>query len=109
MLIKALVTATVSGVLDALLPAFERASGHTVERWDATAGKVRDKLIEGALADVAFPTGSVIADIEKAGRIVVPSRKVLARSSLGVAIRKGAAKPDLAAQKVEKFVGMTGR
>ena len=93
--IKALVTATVSGVLDALVPAFERASGHTVERWDATAGKVRDKLLEGAAADVAFVTGSVIADVEKAGRIVLASKVALARSALGVAIRKGAPKPDL--------------
>ena len=93
--INALVTATVSGVLDALVPAFERASGHTVERWDATAGKVRDKLLEGAAADVAFVTGSVIADVEKAGRIVLPSKVALARSALGVAIRKGAPKPDL--------------
>lgn len=96
MIIKALVTATVSGVLDALLPEFEKKTGHAVERWDATAGKVRDKLLEGAAADVAFVTGSVIADVEKAGRIVVPSKVVLARSPLGVAIRKGASKPDLA-------------
>ena len=100
MIIKALVTATVSGVLDALLPEFEKKSGHTVERWDATAGKVRDRLLEatsvdGAAADVAFVTASVIADVEKSGRIVVPSKVVLARSPLGVAIKKGAVKPDL--------------
>lgn len=100
MIIKTLVTATATGVLDALLPEFEKKTGHTVERWDATAGKVRDKLLEGAqlgggAADVAFVTGSVIADVEKAGRIVGPGKVVLARSPLGVAIRKGAAKPDL--------------
>ena len=98
MIIKALVTATVTGVLDALLPEFEKKSGHTVERWDATAGKVRDKLLEGGPADVAFVTGSVIADVEKAGRIVVSSKAVLARSPLGVAIKRGAAKPDLGSE-----------
>lgn len=98
MLIRTLVTATVSGVLDALVPSFERATGHKVERWDATAGKVRDRLLEGAPADVAFVTGSVIADVEKAGRIDVASRLVLARSALGVAIRKGTAKPDLSSE-----------
>lgn len=98
MLIKALVTATVSGVLDALVPEFERQSGHTVERWDATAGKVRDKLLEGAAADVAFVTGSVIADVENAGRIVMPTKVLLARSKLGVAIKRGAAKPVLSTE-----------
>lgn len=94
-IIKAIVTATVSGVLDALLPEFEKKSGHTVERWDATAGHVRDKLLEGAPADVAFVTGSVIAAVEQAGRIDTSSKVVLARSPLGVAIRQGAPKPAL--------------
>ena len=95
MRINILATATVSGVLDALLPEFERTSGHTISRWDATAGKVRDRVLEGGPADVAFVTGSVIADVEKAGRLVEGSKVVLARSPLGVAIKKGAAKPDL--------------
>ncbi len=95
MQVKALVTATVSGVLDQLLPGFEHTSGHAIERWDATAGKVRDRLLEGPPADVAFVTASVIAEVEKAGRIDVASKVVLARSPLGVAIPAGATKPDL--------------
>jgi molybdate transport system substrate-binding protein len=96
MAISALVTATVSGVLDALLPAFEHRTGESVERWDATAGKVRDRLLEGTPADVAFVTGSVIAEVEKAGRILLPTKVILARSPLGVAIRRGSPRPDLA-------------
>ena len=95
---KALVTATVSGLLDALLPEFEVKSGVTVERWDATAGKVRDKLLEGGPADVAFVTASVIAEVEKAGRLVMPTKVVLARSKLGVAIRKGEPRPAIATE-----------
>lgn len=98
MIIKTLVTATVSGVLDALVPEFEMRTGYQVERWDATAGKVRDRLLEGAAADVAFVTGSVIADVEKAGRIDVASKVVLARSPLGIAVRKGAAPIDLGSE-----------
>lgn len=98
MLIKALVTATVSGVLDALVPEFERQTGHTVERWDATAGRVRDKLLEGGPADVAFVTASVIAEVEQAGRLVMPTKVVLARSKLGVAIRKGGEKSALSSE-----------
>lgn len=100
--ISVLATATVSGVLDALLPGFERATGHPVARWDATAGKVRDRILEGAQADVGFITGSVIADVEKAGRIVPASKVVLARSPLGVAIRVGADKPDLSSEDAVK-------
>lgn len=98
MVIQALVTATVSGVLDALVPDFERQTGHRVERWDATAGKVRDRLLEGTPADVAFVTGSVIADVEKAGRLVMPTKVVLARSKLGVAIKHGRPKPALSSE-----------
>ena len=100
--IKVFATATVSGLLDALLPEFERSSGYTITRWDATAGKVRDRILEGGLADVAFITASVIADVEKSGRIVSGSKVVLARSPLGVAVRKGAAKPDLSSEDAVK-------
>ncbi len=100
--INILATATVSGVLDALLPGFEATSGHTISRWDATAGKVRDRVLEGGAADVAFVTGSVIADVEKAGRLIESSKVVLARSPLGVAIKKGAAKPDLSNEEAIK-------
>jgi molybdate transport system substrate-binding protein len=113
MQISILATATVSGVLDALLPEFERATGHTVVRWDATAGKVRDRILEGAPgnpgADVGFITGSVIADVEKAGRIVPASKVVLARSPLGVAIRKGAPRPDLSSEDAIKALIGTAR
>lgn len=98
MIISALVTATVTGVLDALVPAFESASGHRVERWDATAGRVRDRLLEGSPADVAFVTGSVIADIEKARCLDVATKVVLARSKLGVAIRQGSPAPALSSE-----------
>lgn len=96
--IKALVTATVTGVLDALVPSFEQKHACTVERWDATAGKVRDRLLAGDQADVAFVTGSVIAEVEKAGRLDLATKVTLARSKLGVAIRQGAAAPALASE-----------
>ncbi len=95
MKVQALVTATVSGVLDVLIPPFERATGHTVERWDATAGQVRDRLASGIAADVAFVTSSVMADVEKSGRLVLATRVPLAYSKLGVAIKAGSSKPDL--------------
>lgn len=100
--ITAFATATVSGVLDALLPAFEASSGHRIVRWDATAGKVRDRLLAGDVADVAFVTGSVIADVEKAGRLVAGSKVVLARSPLGVAIKQGSAPLDLSSEDAIK-------
>ena len=78
-----------------MLPAFERSSGHKVTLALATAGKVRDRLLAGEAADVAFVTASVIAEVEAAGKLVAGSRVELARSPLGVAIRKGAPKPDL--------------
>ncbi len=100
--IAVLATATVSGVLDALLPEFEATTGYTVSRWDATAGMVRDRVLEGGAADVAFVTASVIADVEQAGRLVEGSKVVFARSPLGVAIKKGAAKPDLSNEEAIK-------
>lgn len=94
-----LVTATFSGVLDRLLPAWESAKGTTVSRWDATAGQVRDRIIQAPLdkpaADVAFITASVRSTIEASGRLAPGTLVELARSHVGIAIRKGAPKPKL--------------
>ncbi len=107
--LQALVTATFSGVLDRLLPDYQRRTGVVVERWDGTAGHVRDKLIGGTPADLAFVTASVIDAIEKSNRLAAGTLVEVARSPVGVAIRQGAPKPDLSSTDALKRLILSAR
>jgi molybdate transport system substrate-binding protein len=98
------ITVMTSGALSAALrelaPAFERASGATliVVSGGSVAGApdaIPDRLQRGERADVLLMASASIADLTKAGRVVSGSRVDLARSSIGLAVRAGAPKPDI--------------
>jgi len=89
-----------AAALKELTPAFERASGSTliVVSGGSVAGaadSIPDRLQRGERADVVIMAGGSIDDLIMAGRLVSGSRADLARSSIGVAVRAGAAKPDI--------------
>ena len=88
-----------STALKELTPAFERASGLmlVVVSGGSVAGapdSIPDRLQRGERADVVIVAATGIDDLIKAGRLVAGSRVDLARSSIGVAVRAGAPKPD---------------
>ena len=90
-----------SAALRELIPAFERASGSTltVVSGGSVAGaadSIPDRLQRGERADVVIMAAAGIDDLAKAGQLVAGSRVDLARSSIGIAVRAGAAKPDIA-------------
>jgi molybdate transport system substrate-binding protein len=98
------ITVMTSGALSAALrelaPAFERTSGAAliVVSGGSVGGvpdAIPDRLQRGERADVLLMASSGIDDLVKAGRAVPGSRVDLARSSIGVAVRAGAPKPDI--------------
>ena len=92
---KVLCTNGVKTLLLELMPAFERAGGTTpVITWGSAASLVKE-LAGGARGDLAILTAEAIDDLIKQGTIVAGSRVDLARSGIGIAIRKGARKPDI--------------
>ena len=89
-----------SAALKELAPAFERASGATLVivsggSLAGVAGSIPDRLQGGERADVVIMASGGIDDLIKAGRAVAGTRVDLARSSIGIAVRKGAPKPDI--------------
>ena len=81
-------------VLD-LLPEFERANGVTPTIVWASTNMLMDEIRKGATGDLAILTDEAIDGLIGQGKIVAGSRVDLARSAIGIAVRQGAAKPDI--------------
>ena len=82
-------------VLDLLLPAFERASGHKVTLILDTAKNSLARIKAGERADAAVLLGTSIDELAGMGVLSTASRQPFARSTIGMAVLKGAPKPDI--------------
>jgi molybdate transport system substrate-binding protein len=90
---KVLCTNGLKTVMLDLAPAFERTSGTKLTiTWGSTNGLLKE-LDAGAIGDLAILTAEVIDDLIKRGKVAAGSRVDLARSGIGIAVRKGARKP----------------
>jgi molybdate transport system substrate-binding protein len=98
--IRVMTSGALSAALKDLVPAFERASGSTllIVSGGSVAGatdSIPDRLQRGERVDVLIMAAAGIDDLTKAGRVVAGSRVDLARSSIGIAVRRGAPRPDI--------------
>ena len=85
----------------ALCAQFERATGNKVAlHFDVNADVIK-KAEAGESFDVAVGNPPTIETLIKSGKIVAGSRADIGRAGLGVAVRSGAPKPDIAT--VEAF------
>jgi len=83
------------GVLDELLPQFQRATGHKVDVSYDPAKIMMERIARGEAADLVMLGGSAIADLEKAGKIAAGSKRTIASCGIGIAVKAGAPKPDI--------------
>jgi molybdate transport system substrate-binding protein len=79
-----------------LVAQFEKATGHQVKTSFSGTLNVQKKLADGELYDMIIMAGPAIDEQIKLGKAVAGSRIDLAKSGTGLAVRKGAAKPDIA-------------
>jgi molybdate transport system substrate-binding protein len=86
----------VKTVLQELAPRFETATGHTLVFRFATAAELKAQIEKGDAFDVAILTAAIIDDLIKQGKLAAATRADIARSGAGIAIRKGAHRPDIA-------------
>jgi len=83
-----------------LVPEFERRTGHKiVTAYGASMGNATDsipnRLQRGEAADLVILSSPALAELVKQGKVVPGSRVDLAESIIGMAVRAGAAKPDI--------------
>jgi molybdate transport system substrate-binding protein len=94
--IKLLASAAIRPAMDMLAPQFEQTTKNKVVARYVLTPEV-PKLIEGGEAfDVAIANPPHIESLIKSGKVVAGSRAQVARFGLGVGVRKGAARPDVA-------------
>ena len=82
-------------VFEALVPAFERATGHRLAVTLGPSLRLEKQLGDGEPADVAIVSAAGARDLIAAGRMIAGVTDI-AKSSIGVAVAKGAPRPDLA-------------
>jgi molybdate transport system substrate-binding protein len=92
---RVLCTNGLKTVMLELAPEFEHAIGtKAVITWGSANGLLKE-LEAGAGGDLAILTAEAIDGLIKEGKVVAGSRVDLARSGIGVAVRKGAPKPEI--------------
>lgn len=89
-------------VMEELAPMFERANGHKVRVSFMSGAVLPVKMKDGAQADIVITTPATLEDLVKAGKVVAGSRVDFVRSGAGVAVRKGAPRPDISTPEAVK-------
>lgn len=74
---------------------YEQKSGNTIKFQYGTAGDIAKRVADGERGDVVIATARGLADLAKSGRVVAASIRDLGSMGVGVAVRKGAPKPDI--------------
>jgi molybdate transport system substrate-binding protein len=92
----------VQEVMEDLAPKFERATGHKVIVTYATLGQVVKRIQAGETADVIVIPAQGIAGFVKEGKAAATDVSTIAKSSVGVAVRKGTPKPDISSPEAFK-------
>ena len=92
---KVLCTNGVKAVTSELIPAIERTIGLAVDVDYASTNMLMDKIVGGETGDLAVLSAEAIDGLIATGVLQKGSRVDLAKSSIGVAIRRGAVAPDI--------------
>ena len=93
--IKVLTTGAFKQVVVALVPEFEKATGHKVVVDNGTVGQLQKRVDAGEAFDVLVLSPKGIEDYIKGGKIVAGSNANLAKVGVGVMVKDGAPKPDI--------------
>jgi molybdate transport system substrate-binding protein len=99
--IKVLSSGSLKAALSQLLPDFQKSSGNTATVEYGPAGAIVGRIDKDEAADVVIVSRSQLQKLESNGKVVRGSLVDIAAIALGVAVRKGALKPDISS--VEAF------
>lgn len=93
--IKILSPGATEGVLNELLPQFERSSGHKVTIHYGPAGNIAGRVRKGEAVDVLISSEPEARRLLKEGKTIEGSQAIVAKVGIGIFVRKGDPKPDI--------------
>src|SRR5258708_19268057 len=99
--IRILSSGSLKGALSLLVPEFQKSSGNTATVEYGPAGAIAGRIQKDDAADVVILSRSQLEKLASNGKVTPGGPATLPGISLGVAVRKGALKPDLG--NVEAF------
>jgi molybdate transport system substrate-binding protein len=99
--INAFISTAIKAATDELLPPFERVNGHVIRASYAPSGALIPRFEKGEPVDVFLTDSTAIDDLIKRGK-VLGSRTDLVRTGIGIAVRKGASRPDVSSPEALK-------
>jgi molybdate transport system substrate-binding protein len=94
--IKVLSGGAMRGFLDEVVPQFERASGMQVSMEFGLTAVLKKAIEGGAIFDIALLPRPELDALAHDGKIAAGTAADITRSAIGVAVRAGAVKPDIA-------------
>src|SRR5712675_1616266 len=98
--VRVMISGGLTAAYKVLVPEFERATGHKVltaygPSMGTTVNAIPVRLERGEPVDVLIMVGYALGDLAKQGKVIADSRVDLVKSPIGVAVKSGAAKPDI--------------
>jgi molybdate transport system substrate-binding protein len=93
---KVLSALSIKGIMDDLAPKFEGTSGHKLVISYGALGTVMKRIQEGETADVVILPRQGIDTLVKESKAAAGDVTDIAQSNMGVAVRMGAPKPNIA-------------
>lgn len=105
--LKLLSTLAVQGALPAIAARYEAASGTGVDIHFAPTNALLERIAAGEAADAAILTRAALDDLAARGVILAGSIADIALSRVGIAVRTGAAKPDISSVDALKAALLT--
>ena len=98
--VRVMISGGLTAAYRELVPEFERSTGNKVvtafgPSMGTTENAIPVRLSRGEPADVLIMVGYALADLAKQGKVVAGSEVELVRSPIGIAVRAGAAKPEI--------------
>ncbi len=93
--IKVLASNGVKEALNELAPAFERATKHKLAISYGLAAALKRQIEGGERFDLAILPAAGLNDLAKQGKVDARARAAIARSGVGIGIKKGARRPDI--------------
>src|SRR5580700_807528 len=99
--IHALITTAMKAAIDELVPPFERETGNTVGVSYGPSGGIARRFVAGEPADVIVIDSGALDELIRQGK-VLPDPTAIARTGIGICVRKGAPRPDVSTPEALK-------